>query len=247
MEVGKYSLSFDGTLGDFVKFWRKSKKINSKELAKEIGKSDSYISHLENDRYKSPDYDTLYEIFKRIGIKEEKIEDYLYHFSVISPERELWEEEQALIAMQEPSVEDFEEMEEKAKYHEQLEANGKFKEEVSEIFKGYSNSNYNSDELLEDIFSENIKHIVYNLHNIIEHEPSDGFALVTGINNIFDNISTDKHLYKFTIKLFAAKLSGLDEKGMIEVLNTIYKELNRIDLEKIAFGKPHLRSLINEL
>ncbi|MGD6896075.1 helix-turn-helix domain-containing protein [Bacillus infantis] len=225
----KYGLDFDGTVGEFIKFWRKAKKINSKELSKEIGKSDSYVSHLENGRYKNPDYETLYEIFKRIGIKEDKIEDYLYHFHIISPDRESWEEDMAFQAAQPPTEEDIRHMEEEAEYFEQH-------------FK-----TFNSDDLLGDILGENIKSISGILHNMADHDIENSYDLIIGLSKTFDELSTNQKLYRFMIKFFSEKVPTLDEESMVNILNTLYKELNRIDQEKTAFGKPKTRSAINKL
>lgn len=82
-----YKLNFSGTLCEYLKFVRESKKMNSTTLSKLVGKSNAYVSHLEKGRYNKPDYETLYKILKILGIGEEKIEDYLLHFGILSPER----------------------------------------------------------------------------------------------------------------------------------------------------------------
>ena len=87
MHRGKYGLFYEGTLGEFIKGVRKARKINSVQLAKDVGKSGAYVSQIESGKNKNPDYRTLYEIFKKLGIDEIKIDDYLEHFGYISPER----------------------------------------------------------------------------------------------------------------------------------------------------------------
>jgi transcriptional regulator with XRE-family HTH domain len=243
-EVGKYMLDYEGTLGSFIKFWRKAKKINSKELSNEIGKSDSYISHLENDRYKNPDYETMYKVFKKIGIKEEKIEDYLFHFNIISPDREAWEEERAIIAMQPPTEEDWKHTEDEAEFYNQQEKIEILNQDINRVYKNYTN---NSDEFIDDILSENIKSITYILHNMVEHDLSNAYELILGLSKVFDDVSTNGHLYKFMIKFFSHKVTSLDEKGMVKIINTLYEELNRVDREKNTFGKPLQRNFINSL
>lgn len=238
----KYILDFDGTVGDFIKFWRKVKKINSKELSKIIGKSDSYISHLENNRNKNPDYDTLFEIFKRIGIEEIKIEDYLEYFGFLSPQREAADEAQ-MIARMNPTAEDFEEMEREAEYYRNLENKETQDKKVDVIYKSYNNG----DVLLDDILTENIKSIVYILHNMAEHDINNAFNIITGLSKVFDDVSTNENLYKFMNKFYSEKVSSLDEIGMVNVINTLYEELNRIDREKTAFGKPRQRTGLTKL
>ncbi|MGP7815527.1 helix-turn-helix domain-containing protein [Niallia sp. 01092] len=241
--MNKYSLNFDGSIGDFIRILRKSNKINSIELSKSIGKSESYISHLENGRYKNPDYEILYEIFKKLGVEEKKIEDYLYYFGFLSPERIAWEEEQAIAAMNEPTQEDFEEWERQAEYYENLEEEERLQWEMKERsnFKDENNGN----DLLDDILAENIKNIEKVLNNIYEHNPQNGYELIEGLNDTFGSLSTNVKLYKFIIKFFSEKnIKTLDEKGFIKVLNTLYEELNRVDEENTAFGKPHLRHFI---
>lgn len=243
--MNKYVLDYDGTLGQFVKFWRKAKKINSKELSKEIGRSDSYVSHLENDRYKNPDYETMYEIFKRIGIKEEKIEDYLFHFNIISPEREAWEEQQAIASMQPPTEEDWKHMQDEAEFWEQHMDKEIHNNEVNKVYQNYTDGN--SEHLIEDIITENVKNIIYTLNNIKDHDTNDSYDLIIGLSNVFDELSTNAELYKFMSKFFSKKLSSLDNKGMIEVINALYKELNRIEKEKNVFGKPKEIKMIKSL
>ncbi|MFK9119113.1 helix-turn-helix domain-containing protein [Peribacillus frigoritolerans] len=250
-----YFLNFDGTLGDYVRLHRKSKKINSKELSISVGKSDSYVSHLENGRNKNPDYFTLYEIFKKLGIAEEKIEDYLYYFHILSPERQAHEEAQMIAAM-EPTEEDIKHWEEQAEYYNQLE-----KDERDEYFRKkeerrlqqdafeqrmLEESNYGNP-LLEDMLDENIKSINKVLTDMIEYDLENSFDLIGGFSKTLDDVSTNKPLYNFIIKFFSEKITSLDNEGLTKVINTLYEELNRVDREKTAFGKPRQRKLLDKI
>lgn len=246
----KYTLNFDGTIGDFIRLLRKSKKINSKELSTVIGKSDSYVSHLENGRNKNPDYATLFEIFKRIGVEKDKIEDYLEYFGFLSPEREAHEEAQMLARMY-PTEEDFEHMRKEAEYYEDIEEQEVFDKEIEGRFNlKKENNNHatdNGSDLLEDILIENIKDIVKVLNNIMEHDLNNAYELINGLNVTLDNTTTNLSLYKFIVRLFSEKLVSLDDEGLLNVINKLYEELNRIDREKTAFGKPRQRKLITNL
>lgn len=231
--MNTYLLHFEGTIGDYIKFWRKRKNINSIELSKKIGKSDAYISHIENGRNKKPDYHALYEAFKVLGIDEEKIEDYLEHFGFISPEREAQEVQMYIDRMENgPSEVELEEWENRAEFEK-----GKYK----------SDNSWTADALLEDIIEENIKSINNVFKKVTEHDISNGYELIVGISKSFDAMSKNIILYNFMVKFFSENLSSLDNKGLIKVLNTFYEELNRIDRENNAFGKPRQRQLINKL
>ncbi|MGG3623841.1 helix-turn-helix transcriptional regulator [Bacillus gobiensis] len=241
--MNKYVLNFDGSIGEFIKLHRKARRINSIELSKSIGKSDAYISHIENGRNKKPDYATLFEIFKKIGIDEKKIEDYLEHFFIFSPEREAHDMEMAIARASEPPTD------EEIAFWEEQERQFLLDEEAQyEKFQKKSNSNsQNGNYLVEDIIKEDIISINSVLDSITEHDLSNAFDLIKGISNSFDEMSTNITLYKFLIKFFSERLSSLDNEGMIKVLNVLYEELNRIDREKTAFGKPKQRKLIKQL
>ncbi|ERH52315.1 MULTISPECIES: helix-turn-helix domain-containing protein [Bacillus amyloliquefaciens group] len=77
----------ENKLGSVVKYYRKKKKINSQELSKSLGKSGAYISQIENGHNKNPDYNTLLELFRKLGIAEENLEMYLEALGFMSPEK----------------------------------------------------------------------------------------------------------------------------------------------------------------
>ncbi|WBL16340.1 helix-turn-helix domain-containing protein [Sutcliffiella sp. NC1] len=247
--MNKYGLYFDGDIGEFLHSTRRSKRINSTDLSKAVGKSPAYISQIENGRNKNPDYETMYKVFKHLGIEEEKIEDYLLHFQIKSPEREAWEEEQAIKASMEPTDEDITYMERQADFYRQEDMREFHERKVDAVFNKYIDES-SEDDLVYDMIKENIKTIVYVMDNIIEHDINNAFNLITGLGKTFDEITTNEKFYKFIVKLFSDKetrLHSLDEEGMLKVLNTLYEELNRIDREKTAFGKPRQRNIINKL
>ncbi|MBD8004559.1 helix-turn-helix domain-containing protein [Bacillus norwichensis] len=244
--IRKYRPNFDGNIGEYLHLLRRSKKINSTELSKAVGKSAAYISQIENGRNKNPDYKTMYEILKHLGIEENKIEDYLYHFNIYSPDYLAWEEERAIAAMQPPTEEDFEEWQRQSEYFEQQDKIESHERKADQVFKKYFEETP-EDDLVYDIIKENIKHMVYVFDNMVEHDLNNAFDLITGLGKVFDEVPTNEHLYKFMIKFFSAKVPALDEKGMIKVLNTLYDESNRVETERTKFGKPHLQLQIKEL
>ncbi|MGK4040905.1 helix-turn-helix transcriptional regulator [Heyndrickxia oleronia] len=72
--------------GKYIKALRKVRRMNSTKLSKLIGKSSAYISHLENGRYKNPDYETACRILKLLGVSEEEIEPQLRKFHLYTSE-----------------------------------------------------------------------------------------------------------------------------------------------------------------
>ncbi|MFJ8264762.1 helix-turn-helix domain-containing protein [Peribacillus asahii] len=249
---GRYGLNFDGTLGDYIRIIRKTKKINSVDLSKSVGKSGAYISQIESGKNKNPDYATLYKIFKQLGIDEEKIEDYLFHFGIKSPEYEAYEEEQTLIQMQmlvNPTKADLEHMEEEAEYYRKLEEREMLEEKIQKQHHLYNShvSTDNGDDLIFDILNENIKMVNKVLNDVTEHLTEDGYNLVIGLSDTLNSMITNVTLYNFMGKFFSEKLTSLDNEGLTKVLNTLYEEINRINRERTAFGKPIQKTLIDKL
>ncbi|UYZ01185.1 helix-turn-helix domain-containing protein [Peribacillus frigoritolerans] len=244
--IGDHRPNFDGEIGEYIRLLRTHKKINSTTLAKLVGKSNAYVSHLEKGRYNKPDYETLYKILKILGIKEELIESYLYHFHIYSPDYLADEEARAIAAMGPPTEEDIKHMEEQDEYYYELE-----KEEVrlqQDAFEQRMLEESNDgNPLLEDMLDENIKSINKVLTDMIEYDLENSFDLIVGFSKTLDDVSTNKPLYNFIIKFFSEKVTSLDNEGLTKVINTLYDELNRVDREKTAFGKPRQRKLLDKI
>ena len=58
---------------EYLKRVRKQGKVTVRELADAIGRSSSYISHLENGRIKSIDFDTAFDMLYYINEKSHKV------------------------------------------------------------------------------------------------------------------------------------------------------------------------------
>lgn len=210
----EYRLNFDGSLGDFIKQNRKANKINSVDLSKELGKSVAYISQIEHGHNKKPDFDNLYEIFKRIGIDENKIEDYLEHFGFMTPERE------------------------EAKIQEEIERQNISSEEYEQIQKqerdfldNHEINISNDDDLLRDIFNSDINRINSTLSRIVYNNNKEGFKFIRNLESILSNMTNDNNLYQFLLLFSDNDLDVLDEKGMIKVINILHEEMNRSQKE----------------
>ncbi|MFS0672034.1 helix-turn-helix domain-containing protein [Ornithinibacillus sp. 179-J 7C1 HS] len=242
----KYYLNFEGTIGEFIKQRRKAKKINSVELSKELGKGGAYISQIENGHNKKPDFDMLYEIFKRIGIEEERIEDYLESFGFISPEREEVRIQEA-IDRQENSKEYYEEYEarQKAYADDYIE----YRKHEEEFNKRSENSTNNGDHVLRDIFNADIKGIHSSLSQIAFENGTSGFEFTRNLERTLGKMNKSENLYKFLQLMFKNDLDILDEDGMVRVINTLYEELNK-QLEGWGdrpWGEPTIKQPINKL
>lgn len=79
--------------GKEIKKLRKKVGIVSKELSQQVGKAVTYVSQLERGLIKKPDYNTSYELLKRLEMDEMKIDGVLNYFGIKSPEREQAEAE----------------------------------------------------------------------------------------------------------------------------------------------------------
>jgi transcriptional regulator with XRE-family HTH domain len=74
----------DGNLsfGDLVKSLRKKAGISSTKLSNMLDKGDAYISQIENNRNKNPDYDTCFKLFEILNVEQDKIKDILTHYNI---------------------------------------------------------------------------------------------------------------------------------------------------------------------
>ncbi|MBU9714458.1 helix-turn-helix domain-containing protein [Evansella tamaricis] len=238
----KYLLNFEGEIGDFIKKLRKHKKINSIELSRSVGKSDAYISQIENNRNKKPDYSVLYEVFKQLEIEEKKIEDYLEHFGFLSPEREAHEEALMIERYENPDWEyteqQYDDWNQSTKNYIETEERKKKNKEIEE---------QSGMEFIYEIMKADINDINKVLNNLKEHDPQNGSKMINGLSKSFNSMATNVTLYRFLLMFHSENLSILDNRGLTKVLNTLYEEINRVEREKIAFGKPRQKKLIKEL
>lgn len=98
----------DLSFGRNLQLMRKKAGLNSKELSTMVGKSPSYVSQIENDRNKCPDYETAYQLMKLVGYEEMKIDGILEYYGIMSPQKEkaLLEAELRYIEEQEKRMSD---------------------------------------------------------------------------------------------------------------------------------------------
>ncbi|WP_337017321.1 helix-turn-helix transcriptional regulator [Oceanobacillus massiliensis] len=229
--IRKYYLNFDGSLGEFIKLHRVKQNIKARDLSRELGKGDAYISQIENGRNKQPDYYLLVDIFKKIGIEEVKIEDYLESFEYLSPERE-----QELVDRQ------------MHKYEMTVEEYKQYEESEKDIRNSNPEFFINTgDELLKEIINGRLKKINSILKDASIEESGKGFDLVKNIEQALINMQNNKKLYLFLQKFFDNNLSLLNEESLLKVLNTLYKETNKAEEENASWGKPTIKQPINQL
>ncbi|WP_416720292.1 helix-turn-helix domain-containing protein [Bacillus subtilis] len=73
--------------GKDVRHLRKKHGVGSRELSRQIGKAETYISQLERGQIKKPDYDICFKILKRFDFKSDKIKDLLEnHYNLEMPD-----------------------------------------------------------------------------------------------------------------------------------------------------------------
>ncbi|WP_167751345.1 helix-turn-helix domain-containing protein [Lentibacillus salicampi] len=227
----KYYLNFDGTLGEFIKQHRKAKKINARDLSFELGKGAAYIYQIESERNKNPDYDNVYKIFKYIGIDEDKIEDYLESFGLMSPERE-----QELINKQ---------MQQNELTYDEYQQHEENEKEIRNSHPEYFINT--DDELLKEIINDRLEIINSILKEVSLEKTGEGFKLVKNIEQTLTNMKSNKKLYMFMQRLFDNNLSLLNEDSLVKVLNELYKEMNEAEKENAAWGEPIIKQSIDKL
>ncbi|WP_342502661.1 helix-turn-helix transcriptional regulator [Bacillus sp. FSL K6-3200] len=228
--MNKSKIEFEGTLGEFVRFHRRNKKISSLTLSKEVGKSRAYVNHIENNRTKRPDYNTIKKIFLKIGINEKDVNAYLSYFNVIPNSRK-----------------------EKSEMHWEEEQERKIEEENQEA---QNNPDYVPQKVLdyieeqknhEEIVIDKIDRISDNLKSALDLGYY-GFNIAEGLYNCTEAMKSKKEFFLFFAHFFKdISPYNLDEKALLRVLNTLIEEENRINEEMIAFGKPRLREKIRSL
>ncbi|WP_419893618.1 helix-turn-helix domain-containing protein [Oceanobacillus kimchii] len=254
-----YHLNYDGTIGDFIREYRKASKISSRELAKLVGKSSGYVSQVESGRNKNPDYNVLFNIFKTIGVPNDRIENYLDSFGFVSPEREELLIQDA-IHRQNMSIEEYEEMQRHEdefweRHSDEMNDPNYLTAKTIEEMEGSEQDNNRSassdgTQLLKEIFNSDINRINSSLSRIAFDNSAKDFKFIRNLESILSTMTKDSNMYKFLLLFFDNNLDLLDEEGMVKVINTLYKELNRYQKEApwgIPPTKEKLKQPINKL
>ena len=236
MHNPRYTLSFDGTIGEFVKLMRKHKKINSKDLSLKIGKSNAYISHLENNRYKNLDYNVLYKIFLELGIEDKRIEDYLAHFGYISPER--LESEAMFVKRQIEILED-------PNYQEhELQRNIELAEQYEEEKRlGFATPEFKSEmsakdiekleedlawyDLLEESAKKEAKDIYTELMFFLERNIDTFPEVLKNLHSLVSSMKTDLDNYKLFTNIFRYDISSISSEGKEAIVKLIKNEARK--------------------
>lgn len=215
---GKYGLTFEGTLGEFIKAIRKTKKINSVDLSKNIGRSGAYVSQIESGRNKNPDYDALYEIFKQLGIEETKIDDYLEHFGYLSPD---------YIAMDEAYIKQHEEQSNDAEYQEHLNRQQIDSYEQQLQFEQEQLNDYDWLDIEKEKALSKIKEIEKTLTYFIDNDLLAFSRVVDNLHNMVESMPKDKENYDFFTTLFKNDLTDLDKDNKNQIIEAIKTEWSK--------------------
>jgi len=215
---GKYGLTFEGTLGDFIKAIRKTKKISSVNLSKAIGRSGAYISQIESGKNKNPDYDSLYEIFKQLGVEEIKIDDYLEHFGYLSPD---------YIAMDEAYVKQHEEQSNDPEYQEHLNRQQIDSYEQQLQFEQEQLNDYDWLDIEKEKALSKIKEIEKTLTYFIDNDLLAFSRVVDNLHNMVESMPKDKENYDFFTKLFKNDLTDLDKDNKNQIIEAIKTEWSK--------------------
>ncbi|MEK4049911.1 helix-turn-helix domain-containing protein [Bacillus sp. FSL K6-2839] len=71
----------------FLKNYRKQKEVNARDLSRELGKGDAYISQIESGRIKNVDEITARRLLNKIGTNQEDIDKIVYFYFYKEPSR----------------------------------------------------------------------------------------------------------------------------------------------------------------
>lgn len=92
------------SFGDMVKSIRTRKNINARDLSRQLGKGDAYISQIENKRIKAPDYETALELLRHLDVGEKDITLILNNYRILPKDYVPKPGEQVLLDMIEDSL-----------------------------------------------------------------------------------------------------------------------------------------------
>lgn len=219
-------------LAQDIKARRSQKGIGSRELSRLVGKAETYISQLERGLIKSPDYQTLFEIWKHLGYKEDKIEDMLYHdYYIMSPERieadkawtlrqiELEDDPEYQQQKLERDIERYEQ--EQQDYSEEQSDNG-----IDWLFEIEKELNKKANEI-KDEFS------------LFIDKKLDVFEDVTkNFHSMVISMRKSKENYDFFTNLFKHDLTKLNEESKRRIIETVKEEYEKSHNYNGGWGKP---------
>ncbi|MFC4321727.1 helix-turn-helix domain-containing protein [Litchfieldia salsa] len=187
--------------GKELKNIRQKVKYPSKELALEVGRAVTYVSQLERGLIKNPDYETCYMLLKELKFPEDKIDNFLDNFSIISPEREQAELKNDI-----------------EKHENQLNVLDKKELDENEVMQLYPF-------LYEDDDIPKLKRQNYNLHialnSFIERDITRARKVLTNINAL----TKSKETFDFFCSLFQYDFFDITKEEK-EHLISLIKEFN---------------------
>jgi transcriptional regulator with XRE-family HTH domain len=206
--------------GDHVKSLRTQKGIGSRELSRNVGKAETYISQLERGLIKEPEYKTAFEIMKNLGYKEEKIENILFeHFYIKSPIR--IEAEDAWAKQEEENLQDPDYQQHLLE--RQIEAHEREIEWLA-----------SKEEELDKKNSE-----IYEELSFFIHKNVDTFqTVIDNLHSIVLSISKNYEDYHFFTQLFKRNIAEFSEESKKRILQTIKEEFEVTIKNNGGWGKP---------
>ncbi|MFB4367019.1 helix-turn-helix domain-containing protein [Bacillus subtilis] len=204
----KIIIDENNRLGSVVKYYRKKKKINSQELSKSLGKSGAYISQIENGHNKNPDYDTLKELFRKLGIAEENLETYLEALGFMSPAK-IAEEKAAEEAWIERELELMSDPE----YQKQL-IERKIEEaeayRISEQHREY-----------EDMIEKKIGEIKDRIEWFYMINPNEFGTVIDNLHSLMMSMNDSPDNFRFLVSLFRKDLTKFNKDAKEHIISAL--------------------------
>jgi transcriptional regulator with XRE-family HTH domain len=189
------------SLGKEIRVLRQKKQIGSRELSRLIGKAETYVSQLEREQIKAPDYETVCILLTHLGLSKEEIESLLEWHGLPSPEKMKRESiEQEMIRR---------EMEKYPRIKEHWERHWEWKERLIWELKNTTGE---------------IKEI---LDKSVDIDLSKSEAAIYNLYLLAKSMTTDRENLNFFYQMFQFNLTNLssDEKQkIITVINQVFEE-----------------------
>lgn len=207
--------------------------ISSKDLAARLGRASSFVSQIENNRNKSPKYETAYDMLKILGVEEKDIESKLQAFNIYSPEyydAQLRQFEE----YQEHEAERAEELANDPEYQEHMAKQDANREdqERQEFFKNNGNKEYWGESpsgvwfnwFDKDDMEKQIKEIKVTLDSLANTPVNDNVKIIGNMNALITKMREDKELFDFFSSLFSEDYSVVQQHKREKII----KEINKI-------------------
>lgn len=205
------------SLGNFLKLLRKTKGINSIELSNSVGKSNAYVSQIENSHNQKPEYGIMCDILRKLDVEEDKIEEYLAHFGLFPAEKRAIKEYEYRKRMEEEMIQREIELQDDPDYHE-----AKLQHDIDRF-----ESEMEWLETLEDELKRKNEEIGKELDYFIGRNLDTFQHVIDNLHSLIKSISKSREDYNLFTNMFKRDLIDLPPESKKIIIDTIKEEYRK--------------------